>query len=401
MVEKGNIVKISSGTFSETASKDYTAFANTIQSNAGQKIVENSKEGIVFGEPKEMKFTTVNTFDVLAGIFFDGTLNNKFNTASGSGTDQSYKNDTLTIDVFGFSRGAAAARNFIYEVTKPAYEPLTKQFSSGEFDAHGKKTTLKELPEWGELGRMLLKNSLKVHQLEIRFVGLFDTVSSFNKGGKSASPNFDNDVEELHLDQLYKAKKVIHFTAADEHREYFALTHIQSSGDKGIELAFPGVHSDVGGSYPDGAEHVDEIIKGFKSRLTAEKERLIIQGWYTDRELTVNSWTGTLSGDRILKKDYSYIPLHFMCEFGVKYATPLPFTQKRLEREFIISTDSKDTLGYIKKRLHDYVFDKAEPLIFKYYRELQADFKSKKISASEYNKQLEDQNKLRVLRNKY
>jgi hypothetical protein len=471
-MSKGNIIKISNGHMNEIAKLEHTSSAKTINSNAAGTINEKGTEGVKFGEPKEMKFTTVDGVDILAGMFFDGTLNNKFNTASEKGKG-SYQNDysnvarlfkhyeeientvvvytegmgtttggeddsagsgfgdgktgiparvaigcgrlvdgimkivgkktvnTLTIDVFGFSRGAAAARHFIYEITKPGYAPSKNTFSADKYDAHDKITTLDKMPDRGELGRLLLENNIKIKDLVIRFVGLFDTVSSFNKGGFSASPNFDNDVAELHLNQLFRAQKVIHFTAENEHRTYFALTHIQSAGDKGIELPFPGVHSDVGGSYKDGMEHVDEIIKGFKPRLTAEKERLITEGWYKDGELTVNSWSGTLSGDRDLKKDYSYIPLHFMCKFGTDYKAPLPLDQSAVEEEFIVTTDTKDTLGFIKKRLHSYVFDKGEPLKFKYYSQLQADLKAKKISPSEYNRQLEEQKHLRVLRNKY
>ena len=32
---------------------------------------------------------------------------------------------TITIDVFGFSRGAASARHFIHEISKPAYKART------------------------------------------------------------------------------------------------------------------------------------------------------------------------------------------------------------------------------------------------------------------------------------
>lgn len=52
-MSKGNIIKISNGIFNEVSKNDYTIFAETIKTNAAGKIVENSKEGIVFGEPVE------------------------------------------------------------------------------------------------------------------------------------------------------------------------------------------------------------------------------------------------------------------------------------------------------------------------------------------------------------
>lgn len=50
-MSKGNIIKISNGIFNELSKNDYTIFAETIKTNAAGKIVENSKDGIVFGEP--------------------------------------------------------------------------------------------------------------------------------------------------------------------------------------------------------------------------------------------------------------------------------------------------------------------------------------------------------------
>ena len=44
-------------------------------------------------------------------------------------------------------------------------------------------------------------------------------------------------------------KQVIHLAAAEEHRKDFPLHNIRSAGAKGFEFFLPGVHSDVGGSY--------------------------------------------------------------------------------------------------------------------------------------------------------
>ncbi|MBB6498443.1 T6SS phospholipase effector Tle1-like catalytic domain-containing protein [Pedobacter cryoconitis] len=472
---KGNITKISNGHMNEVSKLDHISYAKTMQSNASGQINEKATDGVVFGKPEEMKFTTVDEIDIVIGVFFDGTLNNKYNTEhkdAGKGKG-SYGNDysnvarlfysykekgytvstyiegigtedgesdstigsgfgagdtgipakvqkgcrnivdtilkvankrigTLTIDVFGFSRGAAAARHFIYEVTKPSYAPTSNtSFSETKYDANGHETTLDEMPAGGELGKILLERKLKVNQIKIRFVGLFDTVSSFNKGGFSVSPDFSNDVGELHLNQLFKAEKVIHFTAADEHRKYFALTRIQSAGSKGIEKDFPGVHSDIGGSYPDGEEYVDEILMGYNDELVAEKNRLIAESWYKDEQLEVHSFLGKLSGRRNLKKAYSYITLHFMCEFAVNYPTPLSFDRAFLEQKYPISTSPDDLLGFMKIRLHSYVFDNHEPLKFKYYSQLQDALKNNKITPSAFNKELEEQKRIRVLRNNY
>ncbi|AMP97462.1 hypothetical protein AY601_0507 [Pedobacter cryoconitis] len=470
MVEKGNIIKISSGTFSETASKDYTALANTIHSNAAHKIIENSKEGIVFGEPEDMKFTTVDGVDVIAGVFFDGTLNNMYNTTSKTG-EGSYQNDysnvarlflvcrevgttiikiyvegmgskkdeeddsdgsgfgtsktgiparvlegcgsladqilskvptknikTLTIDVFGFSRGAAAARNFIYEVGLSDYPAHVSGLFKNKFDIHGQRTTMDNLPKGGELGRRLLENKIKVKDIKIRFVGLFDTVSSYNSSF-SLMPDFSDDVKELHLNSLGRVEKVIHLTAADEHRKYFALTHIQSAGIKGIEKEMPGVHSDIGGSYPDGEEKVESILKGNNEILQKEKQRLVKESWYLDRQLVISS--GKLIGTRDFKNHYSFIPLHFMCEFSSKFSKPLPIDQIALEKRYPISKNPKYLLCFIKTRLHNYVFGNEGPLRFKYFSELDEMLKIGKLTKAMYDKEFVEQKNLRLLRNGY
>lgn len=471
----GNITKIANGHMQEMAKQEYTAFAKTIQSNAAQKVTENSKDGIVYGEPQQMKYTTVDGIDIIAGVFFDGTSNNMTNTKNhdmgnnegsygadlsnvarlldyykennnivkiyteGIGTED-YKTDdnagkgfgagkngipkkvlkgcaslsekviakslnkkvnTLTLDVFGFSRGAAAARNFIYEVTQadyPSYEAGTQI----RYDNHRQETSLKQLPAGGELGKLLLEKGVKCREIIIRFVGLFDTVSSYNESGIVAMPDFDNDVKELHLNRLFNAQKVIHFTAADEHRKYFALTRIESAGKKGIEKEFPGVHSDIGGSYMDGKEVVDQIINGGNTVLEKEKSRLISDGWYLDKQLVVHSVRRKLTGTRdFIKKDYSFIPLHFMAEFALQKPFLLPINQAKLELEYKISSDPKDLLCFIKNRLHGYVFGQEPKLKFKYFNQLEAELKANKLNAFDYSKEFNEQMKLRSLRNQF
>ena len=82
--------------------------------------------------------------------------------------------------------------------------------------------------------------------IEIKFVGLFDTVSSVGYG-----LGFGSNVQELGLDLGGVPKKVVHLTAGNEYRQNFSLTDVTSSlnASVGYELTLPGVHSDIGGSY--------------------------------------------------------------------------------------------------------------------------------------------------------
>ena len=200
----------------------------------------------------------------------------------------------ITFDVFGFSRGAAAARHFVYVVTHPEYIPIPDG-NRGRLDLQRESLEpeyYKKAPRYGLLGILLdqkgwLTDNVKV---EARFAGLYDTVPHH---GFTQT----NDIEDLGLDSINKANYVVHMVAADEHRYNFDLADISSvaktspdSGKKGgIELFFPGVHSDVGGSYVDGAPNISYKIN-FSSDmdfLTKEKEELIRQGWFSSQQISV------------------------------------------------------------------------------------------------------------------
>ncbi|SLJ84285.1 T6SS phospholipase effector Tle1-like catalytic domain-containing protein [Psychrobacter sp. DAB_AL43B] len=176
------------------------------------------------------------------------------------------KPNILYINVFGFSRGAATARHFI----------------------HLAKSNPKLFKKW----------KLSKNQIRFKFVGLFDTVSSYQyvslRSGllsglipaiQAVNHNFDNDVAELKLDfrdldaNDKKITKVFHIIAADEYRENFSVTNIRSAinGSFGYEVVMNGAHADVGGAYPDNT-------KGKKYDIEEEdvtlKAWLITKGFY-------------------------------------------------------------------------------------------------------------------------
>ncbi|MBS4086134.1 T6SS phospholipase effector Tle1-like catalytic domain-containing protein [Pseudomonas rustica] len=140
---------------------------------------------------------------------------------------------SLTFDTFGFSRGAAAARHFSNEIVRGKRGPLgdllngySSEFS-GSFDS-----------QYG--------NGIKMG-----FVGLFDTVPSiagftnFGRVKSAIAPGV-----RLYLDRRF-FKDVVHLVARDECRANFALSRVKPDHP---EYTFPGVHSDIGGSYLDEVE---------------------------------------------------------------------------------------------------------------------------------------------------
>lgn len=268
------------------------------------------------------------------------------------------KISVLTLDVFGFSRGAAAARNFVHEVGRRKHKSQMRAVAVGRTvvmqrqDDEGNPTSLEELPEWGLLGLKLKEEGLEVGVVRVRFLGIFDTVSSYSPHF-SLSPDFSNDVEELHLNHIGHARNVVHFTAENEHRQNFSLTH----SPFGIEKSFPGVHSDIGGSYNDGVEVIKELETSWTTwnRLIPFKEKIKAEGWYNEDQLEITGgnlyWA--LQGTRDLKKAYSYIPMHFMAEMGISKS--VDFDKDTMEKKYDVSEDA--LLVRVKDRLRKYVFE--------------------------------------------
>ncbi|PIF46650.1 putative alpha/beta hydrolase family protein DUF2235 [Chryseobacterium sp. 52] len=325
-------------------------------------------------------------------------------TALAKIVNDSKKKDTeaiiLTIDIFGFSRGAAAARNFAYNLQMGAYAPkgyyppvqgasrIDVDHETSESMAI-EKSWVKDglLPKFGHFGTSLLQAGLSRDLVDsmtinVRFIGVYDTVASYDPTCLLL-PNFRKKVTELHLHELGSPRKAVHFTAADEHRKNFSLTRfLPVELHTGIERNFPGVHSDVGGSYnhdvmspaeisesaykPDPVEGVTEreyvwLEKAyFSGSLDAFRDELIEQGWFKKEQLAIEAhWKYTLTGTRYLYRGYSFIPLHFMCDYALPY---LNEDKEYLYYSKIMADYAlNDTfLDEVKAYMKDHIIDKNE-----------------------------------------
>ena len=123
--------------------------------------------------------------------------------------------EAVNLYVFGFSRGATAARSFCTRMRT-----------------------------------YLAKLDIKF-KINIKFLGLFDTVASV---GSAHSSRILHGKEDGHhswaaMDLMFPSgiDKTVHLVAAHEVRGSFPITSIASM--TGEEIVFPGVHSDVGGGY--------------------------------------------------------------------------------------------------------------------------------------------------------
>jgi Uncharacterized alpha/beta hydrolase domain (DUF2235) len=210
-------------------------------------------------------------------------------------TETQFVNE-IDLTVFGFSRGAAAARNFI-----------------------------------AQRGKLQVKYNLESSKFHIKFVGLFDTVSSYSES-ISTSPDFDNDVEELQLKLEGNVEKVVHLTASDEYRENFSLTNIKSSIQAGVgfELELPGVHSDIGGGY---AEKENEVrYLHLEEGYINIKETVLKQGWYEPKQIVEIKGHQTVlwATRKGIPNSYQFIPLAIMVKLAEKYG--LKFDKVNLEK---------------------------------------------------------------------
>ena len=278
----------------------------------------------------------------------------------------------IVFDVFGFSRGAAAARHFCNEVKKPAYYVTrTKRDPYDKYDRNARiLTDEKDLVKHagGILGTELNKIGLKPYEetynnIEIRFLGLFDTVVSDlvvkeNIGYKLA-PFFNGIpiIAQEYLEDIKTnisglgIKKVFQIRAKDEWRANFAYTPTE----KGHTLYMLGAHSDIGGGYAeldkytsilgffDATKDDEEMFKQQEkvrkyfidedyckeNEIWFEKIYKHTSGFYIESSPTETTPIyEKISGHYILKTSryisnkYSLVPMYVMLQKAIDYGVP-------------------------------------------------------------------------------
>lgn len=135
----------------------------------------------------------------------------------------------LELDLFGFSRGAAAARHLANEVLKQNKGLLNDLIEQ-------RKLPLSPQFKW--------VNGC----IRLKMIGLFDTVAAI--GGVADMGNVSDSINKrvnLFLPPGC-ADEVIHLVAGDELRRNFSLNSIAPGWTR--EITVPGAHSDIGGGYP-------------------------------------------------------------------------------------------------------------------------------------------------------
>ncbi|VEB92273.1 Uncharacterized conserved protein [Citrobacter koseri] len=132
--------------------------------------------------------------------------------------------DTFLFDIFGFSRGAAAARHFANRV----------QSEDGAIVNAINAGMVKQVYTGKPAGKT-------------RFMGIFDTVTAVGTPFNGLNPH-SADTGDVNIRlRPGVAQKVFHITAQHECRYNFALNSVAPAWP---EITLPGVHSDIGGGLP-------------------------------------------------------------------------------------------------------------------------------------------------------
>lgn len=246
--------------------------------------------------------------------------------------------DELVLDVFGFSRGAATARHFVSREVRDTTGSLY-----GEYKGALVKAFERQGIPWPK-------------KVTVRFVGLFDTVAGIADLGNLDFSAHDAETGRINVNlRSEDAERVVQFAARDERRHNFSLNSLRGESgnlpDHFSEWVLPGVHSDIGGGYPDRLRERVEvrpplIVKGkdrrhpeasFEfSRMLQERALIKNEGWIGSlnpfatlevekerpRSLPGGDITLRLWLDREVRGEYSRIPLYLMHKLAVDARVP-------------------------------------------------------------------------------
>ena len=321
--------------------------------------------------------------------------------------------DELVIDIFGFSRGAAAARHFA-NIVNTAFEPEREEryWSISQKDFAYRK--IKRQPPGGSFGKALEKAGFPLGDtvIKIRFIGLFDTVAAVTSNAEmapiiigaidglvignirkgiaegiigadvlsTAAQNCNNGNVQLSLANVHA--EIAHITASDEYRANFVLNRVA----KGYEMRMCGVHSDIGGGYGEITEEnnyilslavrtsdktppkeLEKLKKKFEESSFYQEEQIWIETIKYKEELdrsprnldSLNprmniTYQHTLKGSRGKITDrYSLIPMEIMKEYaeekGVKWMSPADAENKDMNN--IPQTDYKYNDDFLEEKI--------------------------------------------------
>ncbi|TDV41518.1 type VI secretion system secreted protein VgrG [Pseudomonas graminis] len=247
----------------------------------------------------------------------------------------------VEVDIFGFSRGAAAARHCANEFIKPQCGIFAEVLKAGNFG--------------------LRKGFDASADVSINLIGLFDTVAAISDPlhGDFSPGNDLNRGVNLYLPPDC-ARQVIHLQALDEYRADFSLNNVHHTH---LQIGLPGAHSDVGGGYLPRAREKLWMMQPCKAsvptgqrveshtawaRAEADAKTLRESGVARDGYVAVKAWLAatnprgkaepvvqdywiTVLLERPVHGELSQIALRVMRELAVRHGVPFKGLEERPE----------------------------------------------------------------------
>lgn len=333
-------------------SKDFWVYIEGIGSLKDNK---DDQDGFAFGNNS----TGVETRARLAFSEIQKKIKNKFK--------ENVKPKILKINVFGFSRGAATARHFVH--------------------------LAKSQPH------LFIGWPLKSNLIKIMFVGIFDTVSSYDPSktaktlfGKADviwnGSDFSNDVQELHLNfSKDYAEKVFHICASDEYRIFFSLTNIESARRLGCgyEVYLPGAHADIGGSYQDAKPNSYPV-----SSDPVLKKWFYQQGIFLEKDLVIKDYPQSPRNyippsEKLIRSSvsnaYYKVPLKTMRLMAEEFAG-MTFSAKYFDNQYQCSGQILQLMAQVPKTVLAKVRWTGGPENFAYLYQNLPNFRNKYVHCS-------------------
>nr|WP_256590419.1 DUF2235 domain-containing protein [Pseudomonas sp. DP16D-R1] len=242
----------------------------------------------------------------------------------------------VEFDIFGFSRGGAAARHCANELLKPGRGLFNDLLRAGRFT--------------------LLTTFDPTVDVSLNFIGLFDTVAAI--GGLDLNVSDDrNPGVNLYLPPGC-ARQVVQLQARDECRNNFALNSVLK-GHRQISL--PGVHSNIGGGYlprirerlwltrpsrftlrhnqpvQSTAEWMKNLpkVQALRESGIAGDGRIDIKSWHVPTaarggpEPQHQLHMLTIELDRTVRGELALVYLRLMRELGVRHGVPFKGVESR------------------------------------------------------------------------
>jgi hypothetical protein len=271
-----------------------------------------------------------------------------------------------TIDVFGFSRGAALARDFVNEFIRhyinkrPPYKDIRFNFiglfdTVGSFGVAGNDINMKpssaayakELSEADGFGEHTGTELIRKKRI-------FPTVAEADafaaqkrqQGWEILYNNRGTVIYAQHENVLFapynfnlkqganaSAKHIVHFVAHDEKRYNFPLTNIAGSG--GVECLMMGVHSDVGGGYPKSMTQTLSFELPYGDLEARAKAKA--QGWQEEK---VSYFYGAptsikMTKYRVVTNDLAVVYWHLMTDIATRYDVHLKPPSESIAPELV------------------------------------------------------------------